>query len=85
MIRDLINEYELKVLCFSVPSEDNRANVLSRVKKICLSREEHKHGICALTSTEDLLFAKQVSEQHHFGVERTWYLVKQTNKNITKI
>ena len=84
VIRDLIDNYELDVTCVSVPSQNNRADILTRVKRSWLSTEEHKHDICAVTSPDDLLFVREVHERHHFGVERTWYLVKQSRRNISK-
>ena len=75
---DLIREFGLKITITLVPSQKNKADILTRVKKAWLQGKKDVDLVCCVG--EDL---KDLPIMHHFGKERTLYLVRKVNPNIT--
>jgi len=72
LLRELVDEYGIAISMEFVPSEKNRADILTRVpqawlRRICVGVEQ-KCGV------EELWL---VHKEHHFGIERTHYLAEK--------
>lgn len=78
-LEDLITEFHLKVSVMLVPSEKNKADVLTRVKKAWLQEGKSICSICC--AGEEV---KELHDMHHFGQERTLFLAREVNPEITK-
>ena len=61
-----------------VPLQKNKADMLTRVEKASLQEKKDMTPMCSVR--EDL---KDLHNMHHFGMERTLYLVRKVNPNIT--
>ena len=70
ILKNLIQELGLRVKVEFVKSELNKADELTRVRKRWLVNEVD----AASVSVGDV---KRMHDQHHMGVERTWFLVKK--------
>ena len=75
---DLIREFGLKIIVTLVQSQKNKADMLTRVKRAWLQEKKDRALLCCVG--EDL---KDLHNMHHFGRERTLYLVRKVNPNIT--
>ena len=71
LIKGLLEECELSVEIKLVSSSSNKADCLTRVPQKWLRREPESS--CVSTSVEDIIAAEH--SIHHFGVDRTLYLV----------
>jgi len=77
-LSDLINEYEIHLTVELVRSEENKADVLTRVKKEWTKNDDEiELEICGLTLTE-------IHNRNHFGVENTFYLARKLLDDVTK-
>ncbi|GFN98851.1 Pol polyprotein [Plakobranchus ocellatus] len=79
VFKSLVDELKLKIEVRHVASNENKADKLTRVRKNWL-RDDVVLPSCAI-SVADL---RSLHEQHHFGVERTWYLAKQVDAAVSK-
>lgn len=83
ILRDLIDEFDLQVTITHVPTTKNRADELTRVKKTWLTDVERdpqeKVTVCA--GAIDL---QTVHNMHHVGVERTLFLARKIDPNVTR-
>ncbi|XP_012936576.1 uncharacterized protein LOC106011438 [Aplysia californica] len=85
-LKTLIEELGITVQVRLVPSKDNKADSLTRVKKEWLAQtnkpemSRKRAVIGAATST----VVMDLHNQHHMGVERSWYLAKEVDPTITK-
>lgn len=83
IIRELIEEFGTTLrLCF-VPSEKNKADVLTRVKKAWLgipedTSEEAKVCCAGVPSVEDL------HRMHHMGVDRTLFVARKVDPAVSR-
>ena len=77
-LEDLIREFSLKITVTLVQSQKNKANMLTRGKKTCLQEKKGTDPECCVG--EDL---KDLHNMRHFGKERTLYLARKVNPNIT--
>ena len=76
---DLIKEFQLKVLVTLVPSEKNKADVMTRVKKTWLKEGRNASPVCCLG--EEI---KELHGMHHFGRERTLFLARKVRPRTTQ-
>lgn len=82
-LKDMVEELGLRLQVKCVPSKDNKADALTRVRKVWREsvKSSHRERLgCAAVE----LSARELHEQHHFGVERSWYLARLVNPNVTK-
>ena len=81
LVAELIEAYSLSVSIRLVPSENNKADVLTRVPQVWLQqlrREDQR--VCSASE----LSLEQLHQQHHFGVRRTLHLARQVDSNVTR-
>lgn len=83
ILKELLDEFGMKLhVCF-VPSEKNKADVLTRVKKAWLGTPEDTSKealVCCtgVTSVEDL------HQMHHMGVERTLFVARKVDPTVSR-
>ena len=78
IFKNLIDELQLRVEVRLVKSSENKADALTRVwKKWLVEKQED----IASMSVDGV---KQMHEQHHMGVERTWFLAKKFDSSVSK-
>ena len=78
ILKELISELGLTLTVELVKSGANRADELTRVRKRWLEQK----GLNAVsTAIEEV---RAMHEQHHMGVERTWYLAKKMGRGVDK-
>ncbi|XP_076043782.1 uncharacterized protein LOC143026883 [Oratosquilla oratoria] len=83
ILRELIDEFGMKIRVTEVLSGINKADALTRVKKSWLKvKEEHdeKFEVCAAGS----LCAKELHGTHHLGVDRSLFLARKVDPNISR-
>ncbi|XP_076036043.1 uncharacterized protein LOC143021997 [Oratosquilla oratoria] len=83
ILRELIDEFGMKIRVRKVSSEANKADALTRVKKSWLKakeEQEEKLEMCAAGSFR----AKELHETHHLGVDRSLFLARKVNPNISR-
>ena len=76
-LSSLVEEFGLTVTMKLVKSGQNKADVLTRVRRKW-QIDEKMVGCVAMEEV------KELHDKHHMGVERSWYLAKQVDKNVTK-
>ena len=81
VLKELIDDLQLALTITLVPSERNKANVLTRVKKSWLSagKEGEEDGICA-----GAVSLREMHEMHHLGVDRSLYLARKVDPAVTR-
>ena len=79
VLRDLIEELCLALTVVFVPSSENRADVLTRVKKKWLTMKGEK-GVCAA-----VLDVRKSHEAHHMGIEKTLYLARKVDPTVQRV
>ena len=83
VLRNLIDEFSLRVAIVLVTSAKNKADVLTRVKKDWLTTErcdpEEEVVVCA--GAVDL---EKLHEMHHVGVDRTLFLARKIDPRVTR-
>ena len=80
-LKALVEELGMKLEVRTVASTENKADVLTRVKKEwkeSVKTSRHEEVGCAAVSP------KELHDQHPFGVERSWYLARLVDPSITK-
>ena len=75
IFKAVVQELKLKVNIELVPSKKNVADSLTRVPRTWLTREANS---CSVGVVEDL------HNQHHMGVERTWFLARQLDPQVSR-
>ncbi|XP_029638122.1 uncharacterized protein LOC115213326 [Octopus sinensis] len=84
VLGELIAKFRLKLNVVFVPSERNRADAQTREKRAWLGEpEEAKKGI-ALACWLDDFELKRLHAMHHLGVDRTLYLMKMIDADVTR-
>ena len=78
VLKNLIEDLQLGLTITLVPSERNKADVLTRVKKSWLSagKEGEENGVCP--------GAISLREMHHLGVDRSLYLARKVDPMVTR-
>lgn len=83
ILRNLIDEFSLSVTVTHVATSKNKADELTRVKKSWLTDvkgdQSEEAEVCA--GAVDL---EKVHQMHHVGVERTLYLSRKIDPNVTR-
>ena len=76
----LTDEFELKLGVVFVPSDRNKADALTRVRKRWLKAEEDTTAVCCVGQEE----VKELHDLHHVGVDRMLYLIQKVNPDVTR-
>lgn len=84
ILKDLIEEFDLKIRINLVPTLKNKADVLTRVKKSWLLRvdavdDDADGNVCA-----GAVNLREVHDQHHMGVERSLFLARKLDPAVTR-
>lgn len=81
VLKNLVDELDILISIELVPSEKNKADKLTRVKKAWIDMERYESGekLCALA-----LDVKESHDMHHMGVERTLFLARKVDPAVTK-
>ena len=81
VLKDLIEDLQLGMAITLVPSERNKADLLTQVKKSWLSagKEGEENGVCA-----GALSLREMHEMHHLGVDRSLYLARKVDPTVTR-
>ena len=80
ILRELISEFKLQIKAVFVPSERNKADTLTRIKKKQWLVEKEEVLVCCLGIGE----LEELHGMHHMGVERMLYLVRKVDPNIKR-
>ncbi|KAG1683689.1 putative uncharacterized transposon-derived protein F52C9.6 [Nymphon striatum] len=78
---ELIDEFQLELSISHVASEKNKADKLTRVRKAWLGAPEEKGGKVGVCCSNDV---KLMHARHHMGVDRSLYLARRVDPNITR-
>ena len=80
VLEDLINEFDLQMNIVLVPTHENKADCLTRVKKSWLTRcdKSRVSNECCAASVQE------VHDANHFGVERTLYLARMLDPTTSR-
>ena len=84
VVRNLVEELDLKVETKLVPSGENKADALTRVRAAWLEMgKKVEQGVtcCVVTAVPE---AKQAHNLHHLGVDRSYYLAQKLWPDISK-
>ena len=77
VLKELIDDLQLALTITLVPSERNKADVLTRVKSwLSTGKDGEEDGICA--------GAVSLREMHHLGVDRSLYLARKVDPAVTR-
>lgn len=80
-LKELITEFGLDIVVQLVPTEKNKADSLTRVKKSWLvSNEVEPTHLCA-GAVVDLA---ELHNKHHMGIDRTLYLAKKLDPEVSR-
>ena len=83
ILRDLINEFGLKLSVTIVPTAKNKADALTRVKKVWLTSEtdngEKGDACCA-----GVVNLTEMHNMHHMGLDRTLYLARKIDPTVSR-
>ena len=81
VLKDLIEDLQLGLTITLVPSERNKADMLTQVKKSWLSagKEREENGVCA-----GAMSLREMHEMHHMGVDRSLYLTRKLDPTVTR-
>lgn len=83
ILRNLIEEFDLRVTITLVPTSKNKADELTRVKKTWLTDVEGDQNEEA-TVFAGAIDLEKVHNMHHVGVERTLFLSRKIDPNVTR-
>ena len=81
ILRNLIDEFDLKISITRVPSEKNKADMLTRVARDWLKTEDYPNDAIVCAGAVDLV---EVHNMHHVGVERTLFLARKLDPTVTR-
>ena len=80
IIHELRQAYDLEITVEFVPTEKNKADVLTRVRKAWFARAKQV-SCSALTVTDRI---RRCHEAHHLGIDRTLYFVKKLIPDVSR-
>lgn len=80
VVKMLTIEYGLNLRVEWVPSSSNKADSLTRVQQNWLTSDQS--NVCVVGVCLESL--RESHNQHHFGVDRTWYLAKQKMPGVKR-
>ena len=75
LIRDMMSEISLNLSVKYIPSEKNKADILTRVKKTWLTKKPEVINVASV---------RELHSEHHFGVDRSLYLARLVNPHVTR-
>ena len=78
VLRDLVDELCLKVTIVSVPSSENKADILTRVRKKWLLMKGEGDACAAV------LDVRKSHEAHHMVIEKTLYLARKIDPTVQR-
>ena len=81
MVTELIEAHGLTVAVAQVPSASNKADFLTHVPRSWL---QELNLMNEQVSAATQIALEQQHQKHHFGVERTLYLARQVDPEITR-
>ena len=81
LIQDILAECDIKLSISLVPSCENRADELTRVPSSWLKRPKNILLCNVAISVSDEI--SRIHSLHHFGVDRTFYFVKNALPNLS--
>ena len=82
ILKNLIEEFNLRINIHLVPTLKNKADILTRVKKSWLLREEddcEEGNVCA-----GAVNLREVHDLHHMGVERSLFLARKLDPTVAR-
>ena len=79
ILGDMMSEFEQQIKAVFVPSERNKVDVLTQIKKQWLVEKEEV-PVCCLGIGE----LEELHAMHHMGVERMLYLVRKVDLHIKR-
>lgn len=82
VVREICEEFDMRVSVTWAPSGENKADSLTRVSRKWLQQFKGNAMCAAATTMESVV--SEVHKQHHFGVDRTLFLCKQRFPEVTK-
>lgn len=82
ILKELVDVCGLKLCAVLVPSEKNKADTLTRVKKAWLkaTQEEEETEVCCVGVPS----VKELHRMHHMGVDRTLFVARRVNPEVTR-
>lgn len=84
-LKELVDEFSLKIHVSFTPSEKNRADELTRVPKKWLverNNREEDNLVCLCENLSEKV--RLMHDNHHMGVDRTHFLVKKVIPSVSK-
>ena len=84
ILSELLSEYGIALRMTLVPSEKNKADVLTRVKRTWLKAPEEPEAKGTRVCCAGALNLREDHSMHHMGVERTLYLARKLDPAITR-
>ncbi|KAK4318086.1 hypothetical protein Pmani_010884 [Petrolisthes manimaculis] len=80
-LKELISEFGLKVVVQFVPTEKNKADIMTRVKKSWLVNTEVEDAHFCASVAVDLT---ELHHKHHMGIDRTLYLARKMDPEVSR-
>ena len=84
ILKNLIEEFDLKVTVSYVPTSKNKADVLTRVKRHWLPVEDEAESYDGGAVCATAVNVKEMHNMHHVGVDRTLYLARKIDPTVTR-
>ena len=82
-IARFLEEFDVRLCVQFVPSEKNKADALTRVKKAWLGAPEECAQVATVCCSADVNL-KEIHSLHHMGVDRTLYLARKINPAVSR-
>ena len=79
LVKEFRDEFRLKMSVRWVGTTKNKADALTRVPKRWLESNDERDFACCAVS-----LVHQIHARHHLGVDRTYYLAKKEDPNISR-
>ena len=80
-LKEMIAEFGLNIVIQLVPTEKNKADILTRVKKSWLVSSEVEYAALCAGAVVDLT---ELHNKHHMGIDRTLYLAKKLDPEVSR-
>ena len=80
-----MEEFNLKLCVQFVPSEKNKSDAFTKVKKAWIGvLEDLRNGVATVVSLVDTQELKEMHSLHHFGIDRTLFLARKIDPNVSR-
>lgn len=83
-LKNLINEFNLKIRIEHIPTSKNKADGLTRVRKEWLKYEEDMHSEEDLGTCVGAVSVEEMHNMHHVGVDRTLFLARKVDPDVSR-